>query len=79
MAKPCRHCKSPARLNPCWWGADHPELVTSGGDPPCLDDAYWEEGRERTRRRTRDFWRVTLGIVVTVAGIVTTIYALRLL
>lgn len=36
----CRHCKSPAKGNPCWWGLDNPQYRAGGGDPPCFGDFY---------------------------------------
>jgi hypothetical protein len=76
MTKPCRHCKSPARFNPCWYSIEHPEYATSGGDPPCLDDMYWDEGRERTKRRTKRFLLSALYVSVMV-GVALLFRALR--
>ena len=41
--KSCRYCKSPSRNNPCWWFLDHPNLLKSGGDPPCYGEIYDED------------------------------------
>lgn len=59
----CRHCKSPARENPCWWSLDHPN---DGGDPPCMlyDD---DESDDRTERWPIPRWLV---IAVFVGAIV---------
>ena len=44
MGKPCRYCKSPSKLRPCWWYLDHPEDA-GGGDPPCM--LYTEQAEHR--------------------------------
>lgn len=43
----CRHCGSPARTNPCWWGIKHKSYDPGSYDPPCYDDLYNEYARAR--------------------------------
>jgi hypothetical protein len=66
-ARSCRHCKSPARGNPCWYFLDHPEQVEPGADPPCIDDSYSEEYEDRMdgrRKRRRRAWSIFFVLVI---------------
>lgn len=47
----CRHCGSPAKFNPCWWGVDH---SADGGDPPC--QLYYEDEEEGPHRMSWLWW-----------------------
>lgn len=58
VTKPCRHCGSPARFNPCWWGIKHKTYDPGSYDPPCMDDMYGEDYRERQRLE----WQATKNI-----------------
>lgn len=63
IGKACRHCKSPARLNPCWWFLDHPEQHPSGGDPPCIGDQYDDDQSALAAMRKRRFFCMSLFII----------------
>lgn len=67
LGKPCPHCKSPARGNPCWWYLDNPEYAAGGGDPPCECDAYAEEAHARERRFGRNVLLVIAGLAIAFA------------
>jgi len=50
----CRHCKSPNRWNPCWYGVTVAKGADPGGaDPPCIGDMYDDDARERRASEDR--------------------------
>jgi hypothetical protein len=55
----CRHCKSPAKGNPCFWQVDRP-VEWAGFDAPCDGDRY----DERTERADRSLRRTGLALAV---------------
>lgn len=60
---PCRHCKSPSRFNPCWYGITVDKWAAGRGyDPPCLCDDYAEEVERRERHRF--VWGTSVMLVV---------------
>jgi hypothetical protein len=61
MARPCRHCGSPARFNPCWYALENPEYATGGGDPPCIEEMWVEESMSRERKFNRNIRAIGLG------------------
>jgi hypothetical protein len=67
MSKPCRHCGSPARNNPCWYALDRPEYVAGGGDPPCVDDIWAEQSMARERRLKRKLALIGAASAITLA------------
>lgn len=62
MSRACRHCGSPARGNPCWWGFKDPAASIHGGDPPCACDEYAERHERRESAFVRNLLLIGIGI-----------------
>lgn len=72
----CRHCKSPARGNPCWYGIVCPQGAAMGFDPPCMCDDYAEEVWRRERRWSRR-WLLLIAFAALCLGVVVAAELLR--
>jgi hypothetical protein len=56
----CRHCKSPKRHDPCWWGIRHLDYNPDTFDPPCFEDSWYEDARAQELREMRGVWMVII-------------------
>lgn len=68
---PCKHCKSPKRHDPCWWGIRHKDYNPESYDPPCFDDDWHEACRARERRDWRWIIAVAIVSVIVMLGMLT--------
>lgn len=67
----CRHCGSPRRFNPCWYGITVDKWAAGKGyDPPCLEDIFNEEAEERRRARRRRGCAATFVAIMLIAAFV---------
>lgn len=65
----CRHCGSPAKQNPCWWGVRHTDW-NRNYDPPCIEDYYIAFQNTQNRRWSLWFWSVIVVLLaVSIAGL----------
>jgi len=67
----CRHCKSPKRHDPCWWGIRHVNYNPDAYDPPCFEDDWNEHSRALEVSEMRGLWFALLVWLV----IITVIFA----
>lgn len=64
---PCRHCGSPSRFNPCWWGITKGHVYPEEGlEYPCYRDFEIERDRARDRR----MWGFWITMFAAVGGFV---------